>query len=355
MVDADARRGHDEVVGLLRWLFGGGERLAPTWSTFESIEDFDAFVEEVAALLEERGTIADRTVIRSGSVMLEREGKKRLEWHLSLLAEHCARSPRDDWGALVARSLRRALGESGSDSSVEADTETLTPKKKKKARRPPPAHGSITDRTARPAHPSKLAHLRLQLFSEAYLAATRIERSAISSREIMPGLHAVLVADLGGGEVTIKPSDLAGFRWTDDDLFRLGHAQSMGAELGRLQTMRVGEGAEAIEITVSNGPYLGGAMLTALEHVEAPHGVLVLFMTWHHVITQVVSASTPGVLDTLFDLAKGIRDTMEITLSEDLDGKLAWFRRDSGFVLVELDDSGPSRRIIGPPELLTAM
>lgn len=331
-------------MGFWGWLLGGGGKATPAWSPFERSADFDAFVAAVVEVLSERGIEVDPAYVRSGSVMLDIEGRGRVEWHLSTLAETCSTLPTKGWKARIAQAVPRR--EAAPSSSPTPTTHDAAPKKQGKSSR----KGSKRSSTPNPSD------LRLQIFSEDYLAAMHIERAGLVIKTLTPFLHAVLVIDLPGGEITANAASLSSLGLSVDELLRLGQRQSALDEANRVVSTRVGSGAEELEIMVSNGFYLAGGMLEILERAPRPRGVLVAFASTHHVVTHPVSRATPPAVPKLLALVEELRRTMDVSFAEQLGGQLTWYDEPGRFSVVELVEVGSSSvRIVGPASLVAAL
>jgi len=260
----------------------GGARKAPSWSAITDAAQFDRFIAAAMAVLDEAEVDADEDVVRSGSVMISRS----YEWILHEVAETCAAAPEEQWPTLLKESFVRLRGgkvEAPSDADDPEDSEDDDPE----------GDGS----------------LRLQLFGEVMKLT-----AGMVTRPVAPGITAVLVRNVAGGagERTVAADDPICKGRSPDALLDLAHRNSVAADADAVVMQQVGP----FEVAVSNSFYLGACVLEALNRMvvdggEAPDGVLVVMLSWHHFIT--IPAGTDMTPELFSEMAR---------LTQELSGKI---------------------------------
>lgn len=317
-------------------LFGGGPRAArpPSWAAFERLSDFEVFVEVVREVLDEHRVGAERSMIRSGSVIVPRGDGTMREWHLSTLAERCAETERSTWGSSVRSSFRKHVKPAAAGKAEGERREGKPP-------------------TQKPARAHALADLRLQLFSEEYLAATNLDRASLVSNRLLDGLHAVLVRDIrDGAEMTVQRGEAKGWRWSDADLLALGRKQAIASDVTGVVVRPLVTEAGTLEVAVNNGFYLGACVLGLLEELDVEQGVLVAFVTWHHVVMhKIAAATTHRTVAEMARLVATLDSEARVASAERLGITLHWFRRGAGFEAVRLERGEGVPRVVAPADL----
>ena len=118
--------------------------------------------------------------------------------------------------------------------------------------------------------------LRLQVFRRSWLDRLRVEWSSMVHTEIAEGVLGLVVEDSGGGERTLRRSEVAHLG-DDARLLQLGRMNSSAAEAAGVKLQQVGPAI----VSASNGFYLAGPMLDLVE-ASGPAGALAAIVTWHH-------------------------------------------------------------------------
>lgn len=289
----------------------------PSWSALERREDFEEFVELVAALLEDSGMEVEPMMVRSGTVMTDLDGR-RVEWHLAMLSERCAAADRARWPALIASSFRtRARGEADAVS---------------------------------------LPDFRLQIFSEAHFASLGFTNHV--SRPLAEGLLLTLVEDIeGSGEVPLPRAVVDGLELTEDELFAVARKNSIADAAGQIQTASKVGAHGVFEVSVCNGFYMGAALLAALEAGDAagewPSGALVACVSWHHVVVHRVEAGTTTreTLVEMRELVEGLAREVRVAAAERLGERIHWRRAGGGFEGIGFRGEGEDVEVVLPTGL----
>ena len=245
---------------------------------------------------------------RSGSIMLPIRGRTR-EWILHEVAEDCNRAPEDQWRGIIRASLHdgprppdlAGIGNSSFNIPDEDD-------------------GDLADVDA----------LRIQIHASGTIMGD-LAGDELLARPLGAGFREVLVEDLGGGEVALSRSRADELERDDAELWKIARKNTVASELHQSVVQPIG----SFEITVSNGFYLAAFVLATLEQLDAPAGVLVVLLSWHHVITHPVGPQTDATtIETMRTVARDLNDKIDVQPIERLCPDVLLWRRDQPLAVV---------------------
>jgi hypothetical protein len=194
-------------------LFGGAKKnpLPPAWANFFTPEQYQRFVECVAAHFTKRKR---RFTLGDGVVYVE-DGKPGGKHQLGLLnlAQMCANNEPKDWAEIVTDHFR-TLEKSYSEQKV------------------------LEERIDDFARVAEL--LAVRLWPEDYLAD--LDRKKILHRRELPGTISALVFDLPSSIRNVTPEEIKSWGKSETELFRIGLANVMENCIPDVTEQDLGEG-----------------------------------------------------------------------------------------------------------------
>jgi hypothetical protein len=173
-------------MGFLKRLLGGDSETVPEWAPFDRGKDYTAFIDAVTADLERRGMTVE---VGDGVVLAHQPGTDEPhQLGLSNLSQLCHASARGDWSRIIATHFSSLLSMQGRDlDALAADYEQVKP------------------------------ILRVRLMPDESMGGVEMPQTV--SRQVAPGILAVLVFDFPDSTATIDVDHLASWPVDQDGVF----------------------------------------------------------------------------------------------------------------------------------------
>ena len=173
-------------MGFLKRLLGGDSEPVPEWAPFDRGKDYTAFIDAVTADLQRRGMTVE---VGDGVVLAHQPGTEEPhQLGLSNLSQLCHASDRRDWSRIIATHFSSLLSMQGRDlDALAADYEQVKP------------------------------ILRVRLMPDESMGGVEMPQTV--SRQVAPGILAVLVFDFPDSTATVDVDHLASWPVDQDGVF----------------------------------------------------------------------------------------------------------------------------------------